>query len=86
MHVPSTSFDLVYVDGSHHAEDVMVDASEGFARLANGGIIIFDDYLWDRPTDPSAKPAVAINRFLRMRRGSYRILSVTTQVVLKKIA
>jgi hypothetical protein len=25
---------------------------------------------------------VAINRFLRMRRGSYRILSVTTQVVL----
>ena len=86
MHAPSTLFDLVYVDGSHHAEDVMVDASEGFARLGTGGIIIFDDYLWDRPTDPSAKPAVAINRFLRMRRGSYRILSVTTQVVLKKIA
>jgi len=64
----------------------MIDANEGFSRLATGGIIIFDDYLWDRPTAPQAKPAVAINRFLRARRGSYRILSVTTQVVLKKIA
>jgi hypothetical protein len=29
---------------------------------------------------------VAINRFLRMKRGSSRILSVTTQIILKKIA
>jgi predicted O-methyltransferase YrrM len=83
---PSTPFDLVYVDGSHHADDVMVDAMGGFDLLASGGIIIFDDYLWDRRTDTRLKPAVAINRFLRMKRGSYRILSVTTQIILKKIA
>jgi hypothetical protein len=27
---PSTPFDLVYVDGSHHADDVMLDAMWGF--------------------------------------------------------
>ncbi len=83
---PSTPFDLVYVDGSHHADDVMVDAIGGFDLLNTDGIIIFDDYLWDRRTDPRLKPAVAINRFLRIKRGSYRILSVTTQVILQKIA
>jgi predicted O-methyltransferase YrrM len=36
-------FDLIYVDGSHHTDDVIVDAIKSFELLKIGGIIIFDD-------------------------------------------
>jgi predicted O-methyltransferase YrrM len=82
----SELFDLIYIDGSHHADDVMADGVGGFDLLAPGGILIFDDYLWDCAVDSRTKPAVAINAFLRTMRGRYRILSVTTQVILKKLS
>jgi predicted O-methyltransferase YrrM len=39
-------FDLVYVDGSHEAPDVLTDAVNAFQLLSVGGILIFDDYIW----------------------------------------
>jgi hypothetical protein len=39
-------FDLVYVDGSHMAPDVMSDACMAFHLLETKGIMVFDDYLW----------------------------------------
>jgi len=42
----SAYFDLIYIDGSHQAPDVLFDALLGFKLLAVGGIMIFDDYLW----------------------------------------
>lgn len=58
------SFDFVYVDGSHQAPDVLLDAVLGFQLAKVGGVIVFDDYLW--PLEPSGaqnhynmpKPAV----------------------------
>lgn len=40
-------FDLVYIDGSHYASDVMVDACLTYPLLREGGVMIFDDYTWD---------------------------------------
>jgi len=40
------SFDVVYVDGSHQATDVLSDAVLSFHLLRQGGLMIFDDYLW----------------------------------------
>ncbi len=40
------SFDFVYVDGSHQAPDVLLDAVLGFQLAKVGGVIVFDDYLW----------------------------------------
>jgi len=42
-------FDLVYIDGSHQAPDVLCDAVLGFKLLRVGGTMIFDDYLWAEP-------------------------------------
>ncbi len=59
-----STFDFVYVDGSHQAPDVLVDAVLGFKLLRVGGTMAFDDYLWaeDLPygKDPirCAKPAI----------------------------
>lgn len=39
-------FDMVYVDGSHEAPDVLFDAVLAHKLTRVGGLIAFDDYLW----------------------------------------
>lgn len=53
-------FDLVYIDGSHEAPDVLSDAIMGFQLLKIGGIMAFDDYLPPLNNNPleTAKPAI----------------------------
>lgn len=57
-------FDFVYVDGSHEAPDVLLDALLAHRLVRAGGIIAFDDYLWSpRPNGEQdhyllVKPAV----------------------------
>jgi hypothetical protein len=74
------------VDGSHRADDVMIDASQSFAALKPGGILIFDDYtflFYERMKDNSVFP---LNCFLKMKQREFTILSVTSQLFLKKRA
>jgi predicted O-methyltransferase YrrM len=42
----SGSFDLVFVDGSHVASDVLSDLVLAYHLCKVGGLIICDDYLW----------------------------------------
>jgi predicted O-methyltransferase YrrM len=61
------SFDLVYVDGSHEAPDVLCDAVLGFRLLKKGGFMFLDDYLWAERlpggVDPIRSPKIAIDAF-----------------------
>jgi hypothetical protein len=79
-------FDLVYVDGSHHCDDVIVDAVKSFEALKVGGLMIFDDYFWCYYPRVIDNPAAAINVFLRLKAGSYRLVSVSHQIVIEKTA
>jgi hypothetical protein len=53
-------FDLIDVDGSHLAADVLQDAVLSFHLLRSAGLPIFDDCLWigdpGAPVDPCAIP------------------------------
>jgi len=64
----SNYFDLIYVDGSHQAPDVLADAVLGFKLLKIGGHMFFDDYLWsEKPAqdmDPLRCPKMAIDAFI----------------------
>ncbi|MBX7197897.1 MAG: class I SAM-dependent methyltransferase [Rhodospirillaceae bacterium] len=40
------TFDMLYVDGSHQAPDVLTDAVMGFHLVRPGGLMVFDDYIW----------------------------------------
>lgn len=40
----ASSFDFIYVDGSHDASDVLFDATLCWELLKPGGVIAFDDY------------------------------------------
>jgi len=66
----SQTFDLIYIDGSHEAPDVLSDAVMAFSLLRVGGTMIFDDYVWSDQTpekrDPSRMPKPAIDAFLNI--------------------
>jgi hypothetical protein len=79
-------FDLIYIDGSHFVNDVLIDALKGFEHLNVGGIMIFDDYFWDYYPDPFLNPAAAINCFINLKKDYLRIESVYAQLVIQKIA
>jgi predicted O-methyltransferase YrrM len=57
-------FDFIYVDGSHLAKDVFIDAALSWNLLKPGGILAFDDYGWGASErNPLAKPCTAIDAF-----------------------
>jgi predicted O-methyltransferase YrrM len=65
--------DLVYVDGSHQAPDVLADLVLAFRLLPPGGVILCDDYLWSREeegahVDVLGCPKLAIDAFTNIHR------------------
>jgi len=64
------SFELIYIDGSHEATDVMADAVLSFHLSRIGGLLIFDDYTWcqsfDQGKDLCYSPKTAIDAFVNI--------------------
>ena len=77
-------FDVVYVDGSHFADDVLTDGITAWRLLEQDGVLIFDDFGWNLYPRARANPAWAINLFLKYHAGEYKILSVEYQIILQK--
>lgn len=89
--LPLASFDIVYVDGSHTADDVLSDAVLSFGLLKDGGLLVFDDYGWsgfpgrdDPKTPDELRPKLAIDAFLRAYRNALDVVHVGFQVFVKK--
>lgn len=60
-------FDLIYIDGSHYASDVLTDACMSFPLLKENGILIFDDYRWGNFLENKSKyvlPKTGIDAFI----------------------
>jgi len=77
-------FDVIYVDGSHLADDVLTDGINAWRLLKQGGILIFDDLLWACYPRARANPAWAINMFMKYHKGEYKLLNASYQVILQK--
>lgn len=87
----ASSFDLIYVDGSHQAPDVLSDAVLSFHLLRTGGLLIFDDYLLTLAPpgkeDPFNMPKPAIDSFVNIYQRKLRILSAHLyQIYTQKIS
>lgn len=84
-------FDLIYIDGSHQAPDVLCDAILGFKLLKKNGVIIFDDYLWQEQLsygiDPIRSPKIAIDSFTNIFCRQIRIIQAPLyQLYIQKIS
>lgn len=64
------TYDVVYIDGSHKAPDVLTDAILAFQLLRVGGLMIFDDYAWinDSQKTPNilSNPKIGVDNFVNV--------------------
>lgn len=77
-------YDLIYIDGSHHRNDVLVDSLLAWPLLNPGGILIWDDYQWRGYGDDS--PGPAIDSFLRLHKNDVTRLWKGRQMVVRRAA
>ncbi len=82
--LPSDSYDLIYVDGSHLAKDALIDGVLSHLLLKEKGIIIFDDYLWNTLVKFPLVPKGAIDAFMECFALEYDVLYLGHQVILQK--
>lgn len=79
------SYDCIYIDGSHTAPDVLSDAVMYFHLLKKGGVMIFDDYIWDEPGMKDLDtPQPAIDAFLMIYADKAEVLYKGIQVIIRK--
>jgi len=75
---PPPEFDFISVDASHRACDVLGDAVLAFRLLRPGGVLAFDDYLWNPfrrgGEDVLSTPKVAVDAFTSVFARQARVL------------
>jgi predicted O-methyltransferase YrrM/Tfp pilus assembly protein PilF len=100
--LPIESYDIIYVDGSHLASDVLEDAVLSWRLLKPGGLIVFDDYylvyldassysyeeavMHGFLSNPNSNPKVGIDAFLVAFEDKIKILHKGNQVIIEKLA
>ena len=77
-------YDFIYIDGSHVAKDVMIDACMAWQLLKKGGVMVFDDYLWGEPLPITHKPKLAIDYFTTLFAEELEFLHIGYQLVVRK--
>lgn len=77
-------FNLIYIDGSHLAKDVLNDATLAWSLLLKHGVLIFDDYCWDQYPEKYNNPRLAIDAFLSCYKPELEVLHKGYQVIVRK--
>ena len=85
LHMSEDSFDVIYIDGSHAALDVLKDIVLAWELLKSGGVMVLDDYQWTAPSGRLLDtPRLAIDSFLQVYQGGYTVLGIGVQVAVRK--
>ncbi len=82
--LPLNSYEIVYIDGSHIASDVLQDAVLVWQLLKVGGFIIFDDYPFTFPQNPAWNTKIGIDAFMISFSDKFRVIHKAYQVILEK--
>ena len=78
-------FDVIYIDGSHHHDDILVDSLLAWPMLMVGGLMMWDDYRGGATWAAKARPRHAIETFLalhpehRVVHARYQLYAVKTE-------
>jgi len=79
------SFDIIYIDGSHAAADVLADAVLSWPLLKNDGLLMFDDYKLKTEVLPiELRPGIAIDAFLTVQRNKLEVVYSGYTLILRK--
>lgn len=77
-------FNLIYIDGSHIAQNVLGDALLAWPLLLKQGILIFDDYSWDQYPETYNNPRLAIDAFLACYEPELEVIHTGYQIIVRK--
>ena len=78
-------YNLIYIDGSHHYEQVKKDFINSFNFLENNGYIICDDFMWFYYDKIELNPMKAILDCYELYKDRLSIEFVNYQIIFKKI-
>jgi predicted O-methyltransferase YrrM len=73
-------FDLIYIDGAHEANRVLIDSALCWPMLAVDGILIWDDYA---APDADA-PRQAVDAFLLLQAGNFVRVAKGWQMIVRR--
>lgn len=74
------SFDLIYIDGEHTREGTVRDSVLAWPLLKRGGILLWDDYLWETHLPLKDRPQEAIDWFVANHQHDLAIIHHGYQV------
>lgn len=77
-------FDIIFIDASHEARDVLSDNILAWKLLNENGILINDDYEWNKLNKEYFRPKLAINSFMMSFYPEINLLYKGYQVILSK--
>ena len=84
--LPLNSYDMVYIDGSHLASDVLRDAVLAWDLVKVGGLIVFDDYDFIFAESSHQNTKVGIDAFTDTFCNKISVIHKSYQVLVEKIA
>jgi len=79
-------FDFIYIDGSHIAKDVLIDACMSWPMLKSGGVMVFDDYMWRGSPMLLHRPKPAVDAFTSIFGQDLVVMHNGYQVAIQKVA
>lgn len=75
------AFDFIYVDGSHDPYDTLVDACMAWGLLKQGGVMLFDDYMY-----PHEDTQAGIDAFINtLPHDKFKVLFTNYQLAVQKL-
>ena len=77
-------YDVIFIDASHEAIDVLSDCILSWNLLKEGGILINDDYYWDLLNQEHFRPKISIDSFINIYKSQCDVLHIGRQVLLRK--
>ncbi|OCR02956.1 hypothetical protein BCD67_08290 [Oscillatoriales cyanobacterium USR001] len=84
--LPLNSFDIIYIDGSHLACDVLEDTLLSWGLLKIGGSIVFDDYDHVFREVPNQNTKIGIDAFMASFCHKIQLIHQSHQIIVKKIS
>ena len=75
------------MDGDHSSLAAFTDGMLSLPLLKVGGIMVFDDYLWDyydKNLSDTRNPYIGINLFCDLYKDKIEIIEKNWQVIIKK--
>ena len=82
--VENRKFDFIYIDGNHCCDTVMSDAVMAWGLLRKGGVLLFDDYLFENDPDILGRGKLSIDAFCTAFTRQFRWVLINYQLAIQK--